>query len=249
MRHDSLMMSLPAARERRLPPALAAALLVFAIVFGAAIAFAGSGVSAGGGNEYFLCRATEGNAPAAKPAPEGPLARGKFLVARPDLPDPRFMDTVVLLLDYGWEGAVGLIINRPTGVKLSELFPEVGGLKDLANSAYYGGPVETHLMWLLVRSATSVRDAELIVEGVYASVSRGALEGILGRKTGAPEFRMYSGYAGWGPGQLEGEIARGDWYVTDADAEMVFHKVPEDVWPALIKRFSGIQARAGIRPF
>lgn len=243
MEKYSLVKDLRLAGRKRLFTALGAALMVFAILPGA------SGAYAGGGDAPLLCRAPEGNAPPAKPAPEGRLARGKFLVARRGLPDSRFMETVVLLLDYSWEGAMGLIINRPTGIKLSELFPEIDGLKDRANSAYYGGPVEANRVMLLVRSPSPLKEAELIVEGVYSSASRDVLDDILGRKARAPEFRMYSGYAGWGPGQLEGEIARGDWYVTDANEETVFHETPEDVWPGLISRFSGIQARAETRLF
>lgn len=251
MKHGSKIKSPRQAERRRLSLALVAALLFFAVLpwaSGTSGASADGGASAGGGNAPLLYSTSRGKAPAAKPAPEGPLARGKFLVASRGLGDPRFMETVILLLDYDWEGAMGLIINRPTGVQLAELFPEIDGLRDRANAAYYGGPVESHRMWLLVRSASPLKESELIVEGVYASASRDMLEGILGGKAATPEFRMYSGYAGWGPGQLEGEIARGDWHVTDADAETVFHKAPEDVWPALISRFAGIQARAAVEP-
>ena len=82
-------------------------------------------------------------------------ARGKFLVASRNLIDPRFQETVVLLIDYNAEGAAGLIINRPTKMPLAEVLPSVPGLKERADVVYYGGPVEGHQMLMLIRSGKS----------------------------------------------------------------------------------------------
>lgn len=182
--------------------------------------------------------------------PEGPhspasaLAKGKFLVASRNIMDPFFSESVVLLINYGQNGAMGLIINRPTEMKLSVLFPEVQGL-DEAEPLFFGGPVDRQRMILLVRSGSGPEDALRIFDGIYISASRTVLERMAGSPASGESFRVYSGYAGWAPGQLEAEIARGDWHVLQADAETVFKKDPSGVWPDLITHSSGLEVKAG----
>jgi putative transcriptional regulator len=180
--------------------------------------------------------------------PEGPyrlasaLVRGKFLVAGRNIIDPFFSESVVLLINYGEKGAMGLIINRPTEMKLSVLFPEVEGLEE-ADPLFFGGPVDRQRMMLLVRSGSGPEGALRIFDGIYMSASRAVLERMAGSSAPGESFRMYSGYAGWAPGQLEAEIARGDWHVVQADAETVFEKDPSAVWPELITLSSGMEVR------
>lgn len=161
------------------------------------------------------------------------LAPGSFLVASRGLLDPNFSRTVVLLLDYSDNGALGLIINRPTEVELSRMVSDLEGAEDRSETVWVGGPVAHWQMVLLVRSAAEVEGAERVFEDVHFTASRVVLERVL---DGDVEFRVYAGYAGWGAGQLEGEVQRGGWHVLPGDPEMVFDPAPLEIWQELISR-------------
>ncbi len=164
-------------------------------------------------------------------------SQGKFLVASRGMGDPRFAEAVVLLVRYGRHGAMGLIINRPTKVRLSEVLPGIEGLRNRTDPLYFGGPVSLKQMQLLIRSPSPLNGAERVFNGVYVSASRKVLERVL---ADGGTFRVYAGYAGWAPGQLEREISSGSWHVVDADAETVFERPAAEVWPELINRASVI---------
>lgn len=188
--------------------------------------------------------------PISKPAPSLPEpepfdgempARGKFLVANRNLVDPRFQETVVLLIDYSAEGAAGLIINRPTKVPLSELLPAVPGLRERRDVAYYGGPVEGHRMLMLIRSGERPEESGRVFGNVYVSASRDTLESVIGSRMTDKELRVFVGYAGWMPRQLDREITRGDWLIMSADEGSIFEKKPSEIWRDLFRRGSAIQ--------
>ena len=170
--------------------------------------------------------------------------RGMFLLAAPRLRDPRFAQTVVLLLEYGQTGALGLVINRPTEASLHDVLatplPNSEG-----HAVFAGGPVELPRLIALLRSPVAVDGAERLFGDVHASGSMDTLRRVLERDGQAADVHVYLGYAGWAPGQLDAEIARGDWIVTPADAESVFDTPPGDVWPDLMRRNAGRWVRAG----
>lgn len=168
-------------------------------------------------------------------------AKGKFLVASRNLADPRFQETVVLLIDYGTGGATGIIINRPTKVPLAELLPSEPGLKERADVVYYGGPVEGHRMLMLIRSGEKPEESGRVFGDVYVSASKNTLERMIGTHKTAKQFRVYAGYAGWLPGQLDREVSRGDWYIISADAGSIFEKKSSEIWRELFRRGSAIQ--------
>jgi putative transcriptional regulator len=168
--------------------------------------------------------------------PSGPLAQGKFLVARPGMPDPNFSRTVVLLLSYGTKGTRGLIVNRPTEARLSMLAPKLEELADREDPVYRGGPVQPWEMSLLVRSPSRKEGAQHVFDDVFVSESPEVLRRLA---TAGPDavFRVYAGYAGWAPGQLESEVARGDWHVVPGSADIVFAEpASEEVWRGLLPR-------------
>ncbi|HXX58965.1 MAG TPA: YqgE/AlgH family protein [Thermodesulfovibrionales bacterium] len=171
------------------------------------------------------------------------LSEGKFLVASRQITDPRFMETVILLTRHDSQGTVGLIVNHPTEIQLSQVFPEMKGLEQDAHVLYSGGPVGINQMQLLIHSQKELDETHRILKDVYLSSSRTVLERLLNGLRDKAQFHIYSGYAGWLPGQLEGEITRGDWHVVKADAETVFEKAPADIWPEFIRRTSVIQAQ------
>lgn len=176
----------------------------------------------------------------------GGLSKGKFLVAGPNITDPRFSETVILLVDYEPNGAMGLVINRPSRARLSSVFPEIEGLKKRADTIFSGGPVRMDQMFLLVRSSGKPEDSYHVFKDVYASGSKKLLQRMIDQVGAAKKFRVFAGYAGWGAGQLEREVARGDWYVLQADAESIFEKESSEVWRELFRRGSVKWVRAGV---
>ena len=170
--------------------------------------------------------------------------RGMFLLAAPRLRDPRFAQTVVLLLEYDETGALGLVINRPTEASLHDVLatplPNSEG-----HAVFAGGPVDLRRLIALLRSPVAVDGAEHLFGDVHASGSMNTLRRMLERDGHAADVHAYLGYAGWAPGQLDAEIARGDWIVAPADAESVFDTPPVDVWPNLMRRNAGRWVRAG----
>ena len=172
--------------------------------------------------------------------PAEALGKGVFLVASERLSDPNFSQTVVLLLEYNQTGAVGLIINRPTEVSLASLLPGEEDLKDRQELVFIGGPVGRTQLFLLLRSTSPPRLSERIVDGVYASTSLKTLREILAEQSAVAAFQAYAGYSGWGPGQLDRELMRGDWLITPADSETVFDKATDSIWPELIEKNRGL---------
>ena len=172
----------------------------------------------------------------AQTAPQAALSAGRFLIAGEHLRDPNFAKTVVLLLNYGERGARGVIINRQTHVKLAVVFPGISGLHQRPDTVYIGGPVAQTQLLLLLRSERPPGRAEHVVDDIYVSSSRQTLVEALNRAGAAAPVHVYAGYAGWAPGQLDHEVARGDWHVLPADAETVFSKAPTEVWRELIEK-------------
>lgn len=174
-------------------------------------------------------------------APAEVLDKGVFLVASERLSDPNFRQSVVLVLEYDSTGALGLIINRPSNVALASALPDIEGLGARTDVLYIGGPVGRTQILLLVRAAFRPEGADPVVDDVYVSGSLDTLRALLAE--GGAEFHAHAGYAGWGPGQLDGEVMRGDWYVTPADAATIFEHPSDDVWPVLIKQNAGLWVR------
>ncbi len=166
------------------------------------------------------------------------LAQGKFLVAGPRLGDPNFHRTVVLLIRYGSGGAMGLVINRPIDVKLSTILPNIKELDGSSEPLYIGGPVDPTAVLLLVKSLKPPESATPVFDGVYLSSSTEVLRRVIKKPEKSERFRIFAGYAGWAPKQLESECDRGDWYVVDADHQTLFDRKSSEIWPDLIQRIS-----------
>ena len=167
------------------------------------------------------------------PAPAGevkPLTT-ILLVARPELPDSNFKDSIVLVMNNVGPVPGGVILNRPTKIPVSRLFPDVERLARLDDKVYFGGPVQIALVSFLFRADADPEDAIKIMDGVYASANRELLLKLLARDKPMQGLRIFIGYSGWGPGQLEGEIARGDWTLKPATAEAIFSGKAERPWP------------------
>jgi putative transcriptional regulator len=167
-----------------------------------------------------------------------PLSKGKFLVATERMGDPRFAEAVILLVEHGRNGAVGLIINRPTERNLSEVLPDLDAAAAPDRTVYLGGPVDVTRLTILIQSDEEPPESVLVFNDVHVTGSRKALEQLLSGEARFRVFRIYAGYAGWGPQQLEREVGAGGWHVTEADVASVFLKQSSQVWPDLMRQIS-----------
>ena len=186
------------------------------------------------------------------PAPAGRPARGRFLVASRQLTEPTFAETVILLVEHGDQGAMGVVLNRPTHIPLATALQGLEEGKNRKDMVLWGGPVAMTRVMTIVRAATPPAGSHPVFADVYVTASRAVLRQALGHKGKDNRFRAFAGHAGWGPGQLENEIARGDWLIVTGDPAFVFDRAAETMWPALIQRVSGEWADRGVpavRPF
>lgn len=158
------------------------------------------------------------------------IARGVLLVAHPNLTDPNFQRTVVLICEHGAQGTLGIILNRPTAVLLSEALPNVSVLKGTSYVLFAGGPVRPEGVLMLFRVVEATDQLREVLAHVYMGLSGDVLERVITKPNPTETFRAYAGYAGWAPGQLEFEMAMGSWALIEADPSSIFDKVPETLW-------------------
>ncbi len=166
------------------------------------------------------------------PMDQQQIGKGKLLIAMPTLHDPNFWQAVVLLCNYGPEGALGVVLNRPTEVSVSALIHDFPGLSG-TERIYEGGPVSRNGMLVLCRGEG--RGGNDIVEEVSLAKD---LESLKGANPLGPcsEIRCYLGYAGWMPGQLEAEVKTGTWRTLWADPTLVFDADPGVLWQQMMRR-------------
>ena len=154
-----------------------------------------------------------------------------LLVARPELRDPNFGDSVVLVMNNIAEAPKGIIVNRPTRLTVASVFPDLQHLAKVDDKVYFGGPVDLKAVSFLFRADSKPENAVAVVEGVYLSTDGELLYKLLRRERPMEGLRIYIGYSGWAPGQLEAEIARGSWRLAPADAAAIFEGKSERPWP------------------
>jgi putative transcriptional regulator len=176
--------------------------------------------------------------------------RPSYLLSMPQMQDPNFSRTVVLLCEYRPEGAFGLVLNRPTDLVASEMVrldPPVSGGNDMP--LFFGGPVQQERGWILLESEPADPDRRMIREGLYLSSSPDVLREVLQARP-APRARVLAGYAGWGPGQLDQELAASAWLITDVEVDLIFDVEAEAMWQTAIRRMgadpSALQTSHGV---
>jgi putative transcriptional regulator len=158
---------------------------------------------------------------------------GMVLVARDRLPDPRFHDAVILLIQHDKQGSAGLIINRPSRLPLTALFPEQTALVGDGRVVSYGGPVAPKELLVLVgTSSPPPQPARRIMEDLFVT-GPGELVDWLLEPSGDGHFRVFTGYAGWVSGQLDAELTRGDWRVLPIDTASLFEGDGARLWETL----------------
>ncbi len=168
---------------------------------------------------------------------------GRILVANDQLGDPNFSRTVVLIVQYDEdEGTVGLILNRRSDIPLAKAFPAVKGAR--RDPVYLGGPVGRTVVQALVRLGAKTPNATRLVGDVHLTVDKDLVERSVSSGADPSRFRVYAGYAGWAPGQLEAEIELGAWTVIRAGPAAIFDGDPDSLWIRLSREAHSVVARA-----
>ncbi|MDE0284427.1 MAG: YqgE/AlgH family protein [Gammaproteobacteria bacterium] len=193
------------------------------------------GIAAGNSRQL---AAPAGGHPAALQAQETDeqvrLARGVFLIAKKSMPDPNFAGTVLLITEYEESGTVGLVLNRPLDKPAHEILPELEGLDPGSSQLFLGGPVRLNSLRILVQTDADLGDYHSVVGDVFQIDDLQGVRNLLNRELGQFRIRLYAGYAGWYPGQLEREMLRGDWLLSRADTSLIFTDDPASLWEKLL---------------
>ena len=162
------------------------------------------------------------------------LGAGSLLVATDELRDPRFTKTVILLLHFADDGALGVAINRPTQIDANESFPSMPFLGGYEGNVYFGGPLSpANLVTLLRIPDAGDRELRPIVDDIYVSADPDLLDELVDTMANEQTLRVYAGHAGWDSGQLEVEISAGHWRIAPADAGTIFSADPLALWAEL----------------
>jgi putative transcriptional regulator len=171
--------------------------------------------------------------------------RGQLLIAGPALLDPNFWRTVVLVIEHSDEGALGLVLNRPSETTVGESVPQLEDLVDLDDQLFVGGPVQPSSV-IVLAEFDDPTDAALLAFGDVGVLGTGAAPGELAAavKTG----RAFVGHAGWGPGQLDAELERSDWIVEPAQRDDAFSVDPGELWSDVLIRKGGSYALVARMP-
>ncbi len=161
--------------------------------------------------------------------------KGQLLIAVPALLDPNFRRTVVLVGEHNDEGALGLVLNRASEATVEEAVPELSVLVSGTEHVHVGGPVQPSAIVVLADFVEPDRAGSLVVESV----------GFLPTEVDPDELgelrsaRVFAGYAGWGPGQLDEELEEGSWIVEPAIPTDVFTADPDELWSEVLRRKGG----------
>jgi len=173
---------------------------------------------------------------------------GRLLVATPSLRDPNFERTVVLLVAHEEGGALGVVLNRATEVPVAEVLGPWGSLADEPAVVFVGGPVRpaAAICRALARPGVDTLTGFTRVSGAVGTVDLSADPDTL--RAAVLGVRVFAGYAGWSPGQLETEIETGSWFVFDALPGDAFAGRPDDLWPMVLRRQGGLLAAVAHYP-
>jgi putative transcriptional regulator len=171
-------------------------------------------------------------------------AKGRLLVATPDLQDPDYRESVVLLLHHDENGTIGVTINRPTWLEPRAVVPELEDLDGYDGRVFRGGPLApTQLIYLVRDPPPGAFDVPPITRDIYASGNFQLIHDLVALGGGQQRIRLYAGHAEWAAGQLEQEVADGQWVVTEASVERIFSTAPAGLWTEILAHASEIIVR------
>ncbi len=160
-----------------------------------------------------------------------------LLLSMPQMVDPNFARTVILLCEHSDEGAFGLIVNRPAETTAAEAVQMEPGLSEPNDlPLLIGGPVEPQRGWILTTAPVEETDTRPIGAGLYLSASPHALRDVLQAHPRPPRTAVLAGYAGWGPGQLDTELADSAWLIMPVELDLIFEIPSAAAWEMAIRR-------------
>jgi len=163
---------------------------------------------------------------------------GILLVAKPGMPDPNFSETVVLVAWAEDSSTVGVILNRPSMQQLVDIAPNWPGAVDFKQPIYSGGPVMRQVLVALFESKEEPKArAFRVLPNLYLSMHPGNLEPLVARPPA--RMRLYAGFSGWAPRQLESEVDRGTWFMLRATEDVIFRKDTTGMWQELVEKAQG----------
>ena len=160
--------------------------------------------------------------------------QGKLLVSSPALVDPNFRKTVVLIAHHDDDGAMGLVLSRPSELPATDAVPALAGLPGAEGPVFVGGPVQPEAFMVLAEFDDVTEAAAPIVDGVGFMPADAEPDDLSIRR-----LRLFAGYSGWGAGQLEAELAESSWIVVDAVADDAFAEDPDELWRNVLHRKGG----------
>src|SRR5918912_2101243 len=170
--------------------------------------------------------------------------QGKLLVSSPSLVDPNFRRTVVLVAHHDEDGAMGLVLSRPSEVKVAEAVPSLAELPGGEDPVYVGGPVQPEA-FMVLGDFEDLDEAAAPVVGSVGFMAADADPDELALR----RMRVFAGYAGWGAGQLEAELEEPSWIVVPAQPEDPFANDPDELWRTVLNRKGGKYALIAAMPF
>lgn len=177
----------------------------------------------------------------------GLSTRFQLLVSAPDLGDDNFDQTVVLVMEHDNEGALGLVLNRPTSTEVGEHLPDLTSLTISPSVFFMGGPVSVGGLLALGRRRMGAETRNVApIDGPLVMVDPEAL--VNGEVEGIDAVRLYTGYSGWSAGQLDAELTSGAWHVVRALPDDVLCADPDGLWRAVMRRQGGRLASQGLYP-
>ena len=159
--------------------------------------------------------------------------RGQLLIAGATLPDPNFARTVVLVCEHSDDGALGLVLNRPGELVVGESAPELATLTGDEATIDRGGPVQPDALLVLAEFEDSSQAGMRVVENVGLVGDGSEMEDLV---LATRRVRIFAGYAGWGPGQLDAELDNEDWFVAPAGVDDIFHPDADELWARVLAR-------------
>jgi putative transcriptional regulator len=163
------------------------------------------------------------------------LGTGRVLVMPRNVRDPIFSESVILLVRYEPDGAIGLMVNRRTAVPVARMLSDFKGAGSHQEPLFAGGPVTRTAVFGLIRADKAPADASPVSGNLYLITSRNALEKALKSKP-SPNLRIFLGYCGWAPGQLESEARRGSWHIFSHSEDVAFDSEPATLWSRMVEK-------------
>jgi putative transcriptional regulator len=181
----------------------------------------------------FLLAASSGVAQSMRPED---LAQGKIIITPRDSPDPYFSNSVIVLAHYDQTGALGLMLHYKSDLTIQKALKSIAGAEKRTDPVFVGGPVELPVVFALQRTKSAPTGVSHVTDDLYLMTSKQSIATALADGRPASDLRVFIGYSGWGPGQLEREVRRSGWYIFAYDESIIFDDHPDTLWNRLIAK-------------